>query len=67
MILPRDNWTPLHGAVSSGRAVAISLLLNRGADIHWLNGVASGRAGRISGDREHAHNARSRSGRDGAR
>lgn len=38
MIPPRDNWTPLHGAVSSGHAVAISLLLNHGADIHWQSG-----------------------------
>lgn len=31
----RDNWTPLHGASSSGRVVAVSMLLNHGADIHW--------------------------------
>ena len=30
----RDGWTPLHGAASSGRTEAASLLLNYGADVH---------------------------------
>lgn len=30
----QDGWTPLHGAASSGRTEAVSLLLSYGADIH---------------------------------
>lgn len=37
----QDGWTPLHGSASSGRFVAVSLLLNYGSDIHW-----AGRDGR---------------------